>query len=270
MSATTDTTTERTYRISAVEKAFAVLDVFATAPHRFTLSEISLRSGLSTNQAFRLLHTLVGIGFIRQEPETKIYSLGAHAFGLVPALFNSDELLLAAREPLECAFSQTSEMVSLIVPEGESQTICLYVRDNTDSTLIPAAVGSRSTHLHAGAVGKLFLSFKSDEEIDRFLAQQEPLHCYTAKTPITRDAIWREILAIRAQGYSVSDEEIADDMYGVAAPIRGRREEVVGAITIAAPSSRSAQERARNQTAVIDAARRTSAHLGYRAVVALR
>ena len=135
---------------------------------------------------------------------------------------------------------------------------------------MPASIGSRSPDLHAGAVGKLFLAHKSEREIERYFTEREPLLRYTAYTPISREAVSQEIRTIRAQGYSISNEEVAEGMYGIAAPIRDRRGSVVAAITIAVPVSRSRpDERERHQTVVIDAARRISANLGYRAVVAL-
>jgi DNA-binding IclR family transcriptional regulator len=187
---------------------------------------------------------------------------------LVPALFNGDQLLLAAREPLEELFNETGRIVSLIVPDGDYGTICIYVRDGSDSTLIPAALGSRSPHLHAGAVGKLLLAQKSDLEIEHYFATSSPLHAYTSRTPVTAEVLWPEIRAIRQQGFAFSDQEVAEGMYGIAAPVRDRRGESLAAITLAAPAHDGDQREA-HRLAVIDAARRISAQLGYRAVVAL-
>lgn len=262
--------TERTYRISAVEKAFAVLDLFSSPPHRFTLSEISARTLLSANQTFRLLQTLVAVGYVRQIEDSKTYCLGHRAFGLVPALFNGDDLILASREALDWVHAETGEIVSLVVLEGDQSTICLYVRDDSDSPIVPAGIGSASEHLHAGAVGKILLAYCDDTAVSRYLDRNEPLHIFTDRTPKTRDEVWRSIHEIRAQGIAVSDGEVAPGMYGIAAPIRNRTGAVVAGITLAAPVSRSAEDaRARHRTMLTDAAKRISSNLGYRAVKAL-
>jgi len=254
----------RTYSVAAVEKALRVLEVFGAAPHRFNLTEVAARTALSTNQVFRLLQTLVGTGFVRQEPETKVYSLGPRLFGLVGALFHGDALLVAAGDILTWAHERTGETVALIVPNGD-ETICVDVRESPHPLLVAATVGSRSDHLHAGAVGKLLLAARDDAAIDRYLVEQAPLRGFTARTPATPDAVWAEVRCTRAQGYALSDEEVAEGMYGIAAPVRDRRGTVAAAITLSAPLTRAGEsERTLHRQVVIEAGRRISESLGYR------
>lgn len=261
--------TERTYEVAAVTKALRVLDVFATPPHRFGLTEVSARSGLSTNQAFRLLFTLVASGFARQDPVSKLYSLGPRVFSLVRALTPGDELVLAAQEALEWVHAETDETVAVMMPDGDDQTICVDVRESSHSLLVSSPIGSRGADIHSGAVGKLLLASRPDDAIRRYLAAHTPLRRYTRHTPVTEEAVWQEIADVRAEDFSVSNEEIAEGMYGSAAPIRDCRGEVVGAITIAAPISRAgATEREHHRTLLSEAARRASLNLGFRAEAA--
>ncbi len=256
---------ERTYRVAAVEKALRVLEVFAAPPHRFTLTEVAARSGLSTNQAFRLLQTLAGAGYVRQEAETRVYGLGHRLFGLVGALFHGDALVVAAGDVLTWVHERTGETVALIVPDGDD-TICVDVRESSHALLVAATVGSRSDHLHAGAVGKVFLAARDDAAVDAYLAAHAPLRRYTERTPVTPEAVWAELRLARAQeGSAVSDEEVAAGMYGIAAPIRDRRGAVVAAVTLSAPLSRAGEdERCLHREVVVEAGRRISANLGYR------
>jgi DNA-binding IclR family transcriptional regulator len=257
---------ERSYRVAAVEKALLVLDAFAAPPHHFGLTELSGRTGLSTNQTFRLLQTLVAARFVRQEPESKLYSLGPRLFGLVRALFHGDELLLAAREALEWAQSRTGETVALIARDGEDGSVCVDVRESDHPLLVAASVGSRSPGLHAGAAAKILLAARDDEAVDRYLACHQPLARFTARTLTSPAAIRAEIETVRARGYAVSDEEVAEGMYGIAAPIRDRRGTVAGAITLSAPLARAGEvERTLHREAMVEAARRISTNLGYRA-----
>src|SRR5207247_2167514 len=128
-----------------------------------------------------------------------------------------------------------------------------------------ASIGSRSPHLHTGAVGKLLLAARDDQGVNRYLDTNSPLYRYTERTPTTPEQVWSELRAIRTTGYSVSDEEIAVGMYGIAAPIFDRRGALAAAITIAAPMSRSRpDERAVHQKVVVEAGRRISSNLGCR------
>ena len=261
---------DRTYRVAAVEKALRVLDAFGSPPYRFGLTELSARTGLSTNQTFRLLQTLVATGWARQEPETKLYNLGQRAFGLVAALFQGDELVVAAREALQWAHEQTGETVALIVPDGDDGDLCVDVRQCEHPLLVAAGLGSRVGHLHAGAAAKVLLAARGDAAVERYLATHQPFERLTARTLVTPESIRAEIQTVRALGLAVSDEEVAEGMYGVAAPIRDRRREVVAAITLAAPVSRAGPaERDCHRSAVVEAGRRISHNLGFRADVAL-
>lgn len=260
---------DRNYRISAAEKAFQVLNAFSVSPHRFTLTEIAAATGLSANQAFRVLQTLLAIGFVRVEPESKTYRLGARLFALIPALYHGDELLVASRDALDAAQCQTGEMVSLIVADGDDATICIDSREPGCTGCGAGGIGSRSTHLHAGAAGKLLLAFSLDERIARYLAAHDPLHRFTPRTCATADDLWAAIRQVRQDGYAVSLGEVSEEMYGIAAPVRDRRGDLVATVTLAASLvGTGSGERDRQTAAMIETARRISTNLGYRAAVA--
>ncbi|MCC6793124.1 MAG: IclR family transcriptional regulator [Thermomicrobiales bacterium] len=261
---------DRSYRISAVEKAFAVLNAFCDAPHHLSLAEVSGRSGLSTNQAFRVLQTLIAVGYVRQEPESRNYELGPAAFRLIAPLFNADELVLAGRDEVDKIFDATGEISSVMAFDRNLASVCVYVRLNEQPLAIPTAIGSTSTELHAGAVGRLILAARSDDEVNAFLDGREPLKTYNAHTLTDREAIMAAIRVARDHGYAVSDEEIVEGWYGVAAPILDKRGTAVAAVTLVAPLTRAGiEERERHLRMVLDAAKRISSNLGYRAVVAL-
>jgi IclR family acetate operon transcriptional repressor len=261
----TEQQVERSYSVAAAEKALRVLDAFVNPPHRFNLTDIANLASVSTNQAFRLLQTLVGAGYVVQDPESRFYRLGPRLFGLVGALYRGDALLVAGTDVLTWAHRETGETVALIVPDGD-ETICLDVRESAHPLLVSATVGSRSSDLHTGAVGKLILSARPDGVIHDFLSRHVPLKRYTDKTPVTIDAVLAEVRAIRELGYSVSDEEIAEGMYGIAAPVLDRTGQFVAAVTLSAPITRAnPDQRARHRDVMVEAGRRISMNLGFRA-----
>jgi len=261
---------ERSYRISAVEKAFAVVNAFCSEPYRLTLAEVSARTGLSSNQAFRVLQTLVATGYVRQVQDAKQYALGPAAFRLVAPLLNADELFQASREIVDSLFDATGEISSVSAFNRGEETVCIYVRLNEQPFAIPTAIGVSSNDLHAGAVARTLLASRSDAEIDALLDTREPLKVFNQHTLTDRAAIRDAIRETRANGYTVSNEEIVEGMYGIAAPVFDRRGALVAAVSLVAPLVRAgAAERERHLALLLDAAKRISTTLGYRAVVAL-
>ena len=63
--------------VGSVEKAFEVLRVLSAAPTPLGLSEVVKVSGMGKSAAQRFLHTLSALGYIRQDRETKAYSITA-------------------------------------------------------------------------------------------------------------------------------------------------------------------------------------------------
>lgn len=255
---------ERSYSVAAAEKALRVLDAFVTPPHQFTLTEVAHLAKVSTNQAFRLLQTLVGARYVVQEPVTRSYRLGPRLFGLVGALYSADPLLSAASDALTWAHRQTGETIAFFETDGED-IVCLDVRESDHPLLIAGSIGSRENTLHAGAVGKLVLSFQSEEAVNDYLHRRSPLETFTSRTPSTPEAVLAEIRTIRERGYSVSEEEIADGMYGTAAPVFDRTGRFAAIVNLSAPISRASPDlRDRHRDVMVEAARRISSHLGYR------
>jgi DNA-binding IclR family transcriptional regulator len=261
---------ERSYRISAVEKAFAVVDAFCDEPYRLSLTEVCARTGLSSNQAFRVVQTLIASGYVRQIPDAKQYALGPAVFRLIAPMLNADELFQASREVVDSLFEATGEISSLSAFVNDESSVCVYVRLNEQPFAIPTAIGASSNDLHSGAVARTLLASRSDAEIEVLLDAREPLKTFNAHTLTDRAAIRDAIRETRANGYTVSNEEIVEGMYGIAAPVYDRRGGLVAAVSLVAPLARAGvAERERHLALLLDAAKRISTNLGYRAVVAL-
>lgn len=61
--------------IRAVSRAFQVLETIAAAPDGLRLHDLSLKVGLHKTTVFRLVRTLVQLGYVRQEGTRDTYAL---------------------------------------------------------------------------------------------------------------------------------------------------------------------------------------------------
>ena len=75
-----------------------------------------------------------------------------------------------------------------------------------------------------------------------------------------------ELDEVREEGFAVNDEELAPDLYSIAAPVRNEARDVVAAINVAAPSSMISLEEMVDALTphLLSTADRISARLGYR------
>jgi DNA-binding IclR family transcriptional regulator len=253
------------YRVGAVAKALTILDVFVAPPHRFTLTEVSRRSGLSPNQTFRLLQTLVEGRFASYEPDTHRYTLGLHLFRLTGALRNSDDLLRLGGPILLWARDTSGETANLVVKDGEDGAVSIATRESRQDLHATASRGAWQP-LHAGASPKLLLALRDEALIDRYLAAHQPLPAYTPHTITDPNILRAELRTIREQGYAVSQQENRLGACAVAAPVFDRRGEVLAAFSLTAPLVRFvAADRDRHVALALTAAQRLSSQLGHAA-----
>lgn len=102
--------------------------------------------------------------------------------------------------------------------------------------------------LHCTALGKAMLAFMSQERIDR-IVDYHGLEQRTPNTLTDYDELMDELDQIRDQKFAVDDEELANGMRCVAAPVT-RNNTVVGAIGVSGPVSRLDDERLTGELAV--------------------
>jgi IclR family transcriptional regulator, acetate operon repressor len=92
--------------------------------------------------------------------------------------------------------------------------------------------------LHSTATGKAWLSTLSDREVEFRIGRKLP--AATGNTVRTLAALKRQLAAIRAQGYSVSDQENEEGIKAISVPIRTDPTQApVGFVSITAPVSRN-------------------------------
>jgi IclR family pca regulon transcriptional regulator len=85
-------------------------------------------------------------------------------------------------------------------------------------------------------------------------------------TITSKKALREELDEVHEEGFAVNDEELAADLYSIAAPVRNEAREVVAAINVAASSSMISLEEMVDALIphLLSTADRISARLGYR------
>ena len=87
--------------VQSLAKGFRVMHAFTADEPELKLSEVARRAGLDNGTAFRLLETLVMLGYLERLPDTKQYRLTLKPLELG---FNAIARMDCARSPsLSCA-----------------------------------------------------------------------------------------------------------------------------------------------------------------------
>ncbi len=215
----------------SLERALQILNAFTGEKQELTLVQLSEVLSLPRATVLRLCSTLVKYGFLRQEPDSKRYSLGLRLFELGSIVFNSFSLRRIASHHLSDLQQKTSKTVFLGVLENDE---LLYVDKREDSRnpiSFTSEIGKRRPP-YWGMLGPLLMAYLSDSDIDGIL-ERHPLKA-TAKKSITRkEDLMKWLNQIREQGFAIDLETAMDGIAGVAAPVRDATGRVIASIGVA-------------------------------------
>ncbi|HEY5044342.1 MAG TPA: IclR family transcriptional regulator [Solirubrobacteraceae bacterium] len=250
----------------SLERGLAILAFFTPEQPTLRLADIADGLGLSRSTTHRYASTLVALGYLEQG-DSRRYRLGLKVTDLGMAVLNSTGLRDHAHPYLEELRRQSSYTVNLAVLDG---TEILFVdrmrsfrrgQSKIDLGLHP---GSRLP-TYCTAMGKLLLANLPESEQGALLADVK-LTKRGPNTITSKKALRDELDEIQVAGFAVNDEELAPELYAIAAPVRNEARDVVAAVNLAAHTSMISLSGLVDELSphLIATADRVSARLGYR------
>jgi DNA-binding IclR family transcriptional regulator len=240
--------------VQSVERAFAILKALAVGPAG--VSELADLVALPKSTVARLLSTLESVGAVGRVEESTDYLLGDGLAELTGATDATAAMVVGVRPILNRLADDLEEAAGFSVPEGYS--IHYLVQVESPRPVQVRDYSGMSNPMHVGPAGLCVMSYWPLEEVQRYLAR--PLEAYTGRTVVDPAKILDRLNAIRSRGWMWIDEEFAEGISSVAAPVFDQVGHIAGAITVHGPTYRFPGPRTREDvaTAVRDAAERFS------------
>ena len=221
-------------RVDAVERALALLEVFADGTKALTLAELAARAGLYPSTALRLAGSLIRFGYLVRSAEGG-YRLGPTPFRLGGLYRAAYDLADQIRPALARLVARTGETGGFYVRDGDRR-ICLYREASPRPIRLHIEEGA-AMPLDRGASAHVLMAFTGGAL---------PIH-----------------EAVRAAGLAISIGQRDPEVAAVAAPVFGRAGRFVGAIGISGPVLRlDAAETERIAPLVVAEAQAVSRLLG--------
>jgi IclR family transcriptional regulator, KDG regulon repressor len=219
----------------SLERALQILSAFSPERSELSLGQYAELLDLSKATILRLCSTLTKYGFLRQDQESKRYSLGLRLFELGSVVVSSFSLTRIASPHLTELESKLGKTVFLgILEDGD----LLYVdkREGAkDGIRFTSSVGKRRPP-YWGMLGPVLMAYLSDKEVDELLAKN-PLAA-TARNSFTKNEHYKEWLReIKGQGFVIEEEMAFEGIGGVAAAIWDFSGKVVAAMGVGYISS---------------------------------
>jgi IclR family pca regulon transcriptional regulator len=218
----------------SLERGLMILSSFRHDRPVLGIAELSRMVGLNKSTTYRYVATLAKLDFLRQDPESKKYSLGYRVVDLGFAAINSLDITRVAGSSLQRLADETGCTASMAVLDG---TDIVYVdrrRSGRAAGLgvdLDLRIGSRLP-AYCTSMGKVLLAYQDRlrlrEILDRTdLARRAP------KTITAREDLLAQLAEVRNTGMAMNDEELAPGLRSLSTPVRDQSGGVVAAINLA-------------------------------------
>ena len=236
--------------IQALVRALDVLDAIGNA-NGMTLSGIAAELGQSPATIHRILSTLEARAIVENDPATQTWHVGPSAFRLGSAFLRRSGVVERSRPVMHALMESTGETSNLGIERGGHVMFVSQVE--THESIRAFFPPGTLSPLHASGIGKALLSLYPDARLAEFL-RGRVLERFTPRTLTDAAALGAELLQIRSRGYAVDDEEKAEGMRCVAAPIVNFYGEAVAGISVSGPTHRMPAHRLDDIGAMVRAA----------------
>lgn len=191
----------RTGSVQSLARTFTILEAMADAGGTIGLSQLAHEARLPLPTIHRLVRTLVGLGYIRQEPSRQ-YALGPRLIRLGET--TSRMLGSWARPYLEELVDQLGETANLAMLDGDD-IVYLGQVPSRHSMRMFTEMGRRVSP-HCTAVGKALLADRKPEDV-RALLRRTGMAAFTEHTITDSGEFLAALQRVAAQGYAVDEQE---------------------------------------------------------------
>lgn len=252
---------EESYKVPNLEKGVAILELLSYSNSGMTLQEIKLELEISQTTAYRILNTLVRLGYLLYNESLKKYRL--------------------SRKMLTVGFRSVQEhnLLELVLPRLRSlrdllqETVCFGVMGAEKALFIEQAIGThpfcfvlspgKAIELHCSAPGKAIMAFLPEHTRESYLRKMD-FKIYNHHTITNREDYLKELEQVRRQGYAVDLEEEMTGVICIGAPIFNYNGSPCGSIWISGPKDRLPKETVYLfAQSIMETTRELSFELGY-------
>ena len=226
--------------VQSLAKGFRVLEAFSNEQEEMTLSQIAHAAELDPGTTFRMLNTLVDLGYVARIPESRRFSLTLRVLDLGFHAIARRDLRSLVRPILKGLVSETQEAASFAVLNGVDVLYIERVRAGITRLGVDIRIGTTVPATQT-AIGQSMLAFLPSAELQK-VETQSVLNQPTWHPSQQPTDLAERLSGIREQGYALSPSLFTDGLLILAVPVLDTERYPIGAISIAAPMVRCSAE----------------------------
>lgn len=248
----------------SVTRVIRILEALCASAKPVSLAQLSRVLDAPKSSLAALLRGLVEADFVVSSDN--VYRLGPAAFGLGSALLEARRRLQSpdlVREGMRRLADRSNETVLFAVRDQDTGTLTYVdVIESRNTLRFAVSIGDRRP-LYCTAGGRALLAAAPDADLRRYLRSLKPQQL-TGSTETDKRKLATAIAQTQASGIAQTVDQASDGVSGTASVVHDAAGTALGALIVAAPSSRFEGRHKELANLVRDEAVAISATLGYR------
>jgi IclR family KDG regulon transcriptional repressor len=213
---------------NSIERTLSILELVAQSQRGLTNADLSRRLSIPKSSASYILRVLEKRGYLLREDSGK-YRLGLKLVSLTSGALTHLDIREIAK-PVLIDFLKKSHLPEAHLAVLDNGRAVYVEKVEADNSFIKMDiwVGHRLP-IHTTAIGKTLVAFLPENEVLRIL-EMRGMEKKTRKSITDPNKFLKELENVRTYGYAVDDEENADNVRCVAAPIFDAQGKVAAAL----------------------------------------
>lgn len=226
--------------VNSLAKGFRILESFTAERLEMTLSEVAVAASLDPGTTFRMLNTLVMLGYVARIPDSKRFRLTMKAADLGLNAIGHADLRELARPILRSLVGKLNEAASLGVLDGADILYIERVRAGLARLGVEIRIGT-TIPASCSTIGHALLAHLPKAEAARVLAA-EPRVGIMPTVPVSKTALEQTMAEVRRSGYLVRESYYNNGLRILAVPVLDIDGYPVAALSVAAPAVRMSMD----------------------------
>lgn len=222
--------------VASVGKAFAVLKSFSSEAFELTLSEVAARADLDRGTAFRLIQTLIELGYLQAVPQSRRFRLGIACLDLGYTVLSHGSLRTIVEPLLRDLVPEVGDAASLGILDGGDVIYLARVGAGLDRHKMDRRPGTRIPAYSAALGHAMLAHLGRNEQIERLEAR--PRVKLSERTLTDLDALLARLDQVKKKGHAVSDGENAYGLRTLATPILDAQGCVIAGLSVTVDAMR--------------------------------
>lgn len=218
--------------VRTTEKTLTLIDeLMRRGPSGVT--ELAQGVNMGKSAVHNHLTTLQDHGYVLKTGNQ--YQLGLKFLEVGGSIRKSMEFYQVAEPEVKSLADETGELANLLVEE-QGLGVYLMRSKGEDAVDLDTYAGLR-TNLHTTALGKAVLAHLPESRVENII-ERHGIEPETSRSIGSREELFDALESVQNRGYAIDDGERLEGLRCIGAPVRSSSDEVLGAVSLSAPTSR--------------------------------